>query len=85
MDALFPNNAFEAGACMIMIGFMAPVSLAYEGRRWYVNNVEANIPEFLRELSDMIEIGLTLPDAIQRISNAKLGLLSWSSPSSPGM
>ena len=25
----------------------------------------------------MIEIGLTLPDAIQRISNAKLGLLSW--------
>ncbi|MFY9981698.1 MAG: type II secretion system F family protein [Methanoregula sp.] len=76
MDALFPNNAFEAGACMIMIGFMAPVSLAYEGRRWYVNNVEANIPEFLRELSDMIEIGLTLPDAIQRISNAKLGLLS---------
>jgi flagellar protein FlaJ len=75
-NALFPKNPFEAGACLILIGFMAPVSLAYEGRRWYVSNVEANIPEFLRELSDMIDIGLTLPDAIHRISNAKLGLLS---------
>jgi len=73
---LFPKNTLEAGICLIAIGFMAPVSLAYEGRRWYVNNVEANIPEFLRELSDMIEIGLTLPDAIHRISNAKLGILS---------
>ena len=76
MDALFPKNAFQAGVCLIIIGFMAPVSLAYEGRRWFVSNVEANIPEFLRELSDLIEIGLTLPDAIYRISHAKLGLLS---------
>ncbi len=75
-NAIFPKNAFEAGVCLILIGFMAPISLAYEGRRWYVRNVEANIPEFLRELSDMIEIGLTLPDAIHRIANAKLGLLS---------
>ncbi|ABS56899.1 type II secretion system protein [Methanoregula boonei 6A8] len=76
MNALFPKNAYEGGVCLIAIGFMAPVSLAYEGRRWYVINVENNIPEFLRELSDMIDIGLTLPDAIHRISNAKLGLLS---------
>jgi len=73
---LFPKNTFEAGVCLILIGFMAPVSLSYEGRRWYVSNVEANIPEFLRELSDMIEIGLTLPEAIHRIASARLGLLS---------
>lgn len=76
VGAFFTKNSFEGGICLILIGFMAPVSLAYEGRRWYVSNVEANIPEFLRELSDMIEIGITLPDAIHRISNAKLGLLS---------
>ena len=76
LDALFPKNVFQAGVCLIIIGFMAPVALAYEGRRWFVSDVEANIPEFLRELSDLIEIGLTLPDAIQRISHAKLGLLS---------
>ena len=76
LDAVFPKNTFQAGVCLIIIGFMAPVSLAYEGRRWFVSNVESNIPEFLRELSDLIEIGLTLPDAIYRISHAKLGLLS---------
>ncbi|MDD4138100.1 MAG: type II secretion system F family protein, partial [Methanoregula sp.] len=75
-ETVFPKNAFGAGICVIVIGFMVPISLAYEGRRWYVNNIEEHIPEFLRELSDMKEIGLTLPDAIQRISSAKLGLLS---------
>ena len=49
LDALFPKNVFQAGVCLIIIGFMAPISLAYEGRRWFVSNVEANIPEFLRE------------------------------------
>ncbi|MFA4859736.1 type II secretion system F family protein [Methanoregula sp.] len=75
-ESVFPKNAFYAAICLILIGFMAPVSLAYEGRRWYVNNIEKNIPEFLRELSDMKDIGLTLPDAISRISSAKLGILS---------
>ncbi len=75
-DGVFPKNSTEAWACMILIGFMAPLSLAYEGRRWYVNNIEDHIPEFLRELADMTDIGLTLPDAIQRIATAKLGLLS---------
>jgi archaeal flagellar protein FlaJ len=76
LDGLFPHNPFEAGICLVIIAFMVPVSLAYEGRSWYVNSIEQNIPEFLRELSDMKEIGLTLPDAIQRIASAKLGLLS---------
>jgi flagellar protein FlaJ len=76
LDGLFPHNPLEAGICLIIIAFMAPISLAYEGRRWYVISIEQNIPEFLRELSDMKEIGLTLPDAIQRIASAKLGLLS---------
>ncbi|MFA5268138.1 MAG: type II secretion system F family protein [Methanoregula sp.] len=76
MRSFFPHNSFEAGACLVLIAFLAPVALAYEGRRWYVNSIEQNIPEFLRELADMKEIGLTLPDAIGRIASAKLGLLS---------
>jgi len=75
-NGIFPENTIEAGACLIIIGFLAPVSLSYEGRRWYVSNIEKHIPEFMRELCDMKDIGLTLPDAIQRIATAKLGLLS---------
>lgn len=75
-DTLFPHNAFEGFVCIVIIGFMAPVVIAYEGRRWYVKNVEAHLPEFLRELSDMKDIGITLQEAIHRISGAKLGVLS---------
>jgi archaeal flagellar protein FlaJ len=75
-DGFFPHNVFEAVICLLIIGFMAPVAIAYEGRRWYVRNIESHLPEFLRELSDMKDIGLTIQDAIHRISGAKLGLLS---------
>jgi len=76
LDGLFPDNSPEATICLIIISFIAPVSLSYEGRRLYVNTIEKQIPGFLQELSDMKDIGLTLPDAIQRIASAKLGLLS---------
>ena len=75
-DSLFPNNTFEVVLCLFIIAFMTPVAVAYEGRRWYIWNIETHIPEFLRELSDMKDIGITLQDAILRISNAKLGVLS---------
>ena len=76
LSAPFSKNTFEAGICLIIIAFMAPLALAYEGRHWYVSNIEKHIPEFLRELSNMKDIGLTLPDAIGRIASVKLGLLS---------
>jgi flagellar protein FlaJ len=75
-DTLVPRNTLETAACLMIIGFMVPVAIAYEGRRWYVRDVESHIPEFLRELADMKDIGLTLQDSIRRISGAKLGLLS---------
>jgi flagellar protein FlaJ len=75
-DAVFPHNVFEMVICLLIIGLMAPTAVAYEGRRWYVRDIESHIPEFLRELSDMKAIGLTLQEAIRRISSAKLGLLS---------
>ena len=75
-ETVFPHNPFEGFLCVVIIGFMVPLVIAYEGRRWYVRNVEAHLPEFLRELSDMKDIGITLQEAIHRISGAKLGVLS---------
>lgn len=72
----FPTNTFELYICLTVIGFMAPVSAAYEGRNWFVNNVEKHTPEFLRQLVDMKDIGVTLQNAISLISNSKLGVLS---------
>ena len=75
-DTIFSHNTFEGFACVAIIGAMVPMVIAFEGRRWYVRNVEAHLPEFLRELSDMKDIGITMQDAIRRISSARLGVLS---------
>ncbi len=75
-DAWFPMYTLEVGVCIIVCVSLFPVMIAYEGRRWYVNNVERQMPEFLRELADMKDIGMTLQSAIHRIANTKLGLLS---------
>jgi flagellar protein FlaJ len=66
----------EAVICLMIIAFMAPIAISYEGRRWYVKNIESHLPDFLRELSDMKDIGITLHEAIHRIAGAKLGVLS---------
>lgn len=73
---LFPVYTTEIFVCLCAIVLMAPLSLAYEGRRWFVNKVEEQMPEFLRELADMKEIGMTLQGAIRMISTSKLGLLN---------
>jgi archaeal flagellar protein FlaJ len=75
-DTFIQHDIPEAVLCMMIIAFMAPVALSYEGRRWYVQNIESHLPDFLRELSDMKDIGITLHEAIHRISGAKLGVLS---------
>lgn len=76
VDEWFPTYTPEVSLCVIICASLFPVMIAYEGRRWYVNSVERQMPEFLRELADMKDIGMTLQSAIHRIANTKLGLLS---------
>jgi flagellar protein FlaJ len=75
-DSFIPHDVMEAVICLMIIAFMAPIAISYEGRRWYVKNIESHLPDFLRELSDMKDIGITLHEAIHRIAGAKLGVLS---------
>ena len=71
-----PGMCLEAFISLLIIVSLTPVSLAYEGRSWFVNNVESHTPEFLRQLVDMKDVGVTLQTAIGMISNSKLGVLS---------
>ncbi len=75
-SGFFPKNPLESGICILIIAGLLPLSVAYELRKRYVNSIEAKMPDFLRNLSDMKDIGITLQEAIRRISNAKLGVLS---------
>lgn len=76
LDQMIPEISHESFISLLIIFSLTPVSLAYEGRSWFVNNVENHTPEFLRQLVDMKDVGVTLQTAIGLISNSKLGVLS---------
>ncbi|MBR5142396.1 MAG: type II secretion system F family protein, partial [Methanocorpusculum sp.] len=76
IGSIFPEYTLEAFVCLLIIAFMIPLMAAYEIRRHYVNNVEKQMPEFLREISDMRDIGMTLQSSIAMISSSKTGILS---------
>lgn len=73
---VFPTYTFEVLICLMIIVAIAPLMAAYEIRRRYVNRVETQLPEFLREIADMRDIGMTLQGAIFMISGTKTGVLS---------
>ncbi|MDD1695147.1 MAG: type II secretion system F family protein [Methanoregula sp.] len=73
---IFPEYTLEVFICITVIAMIAPLMVAYESRRYYVNRVEAQMPEFLRDIADMKDVGMTLQGAITMVSTSKLGVLS---------
>lgn len=55
---------------------LLPYLILYELKRRKVRGMEAQIPEFLKRLSSVHEVGLTLPRAIGVVARSKLGVLS---------
>lgn len=76
LAAVFPTYTLQVFICLLLIVFMLPPMLAYEIRKKYVNTIERQMPEFLREISEMRDIGMTLQGAISMISGNKTGILS---------
>jgi flagellar protein FlaJ len=74
--SVFPTYTLEVFLCLAVIVTVIPVMVAYEMRRRYVMKIEAQLPEFLAEIADMRDIGMTLQGAIFMISNTRMGLLS---------
>lgn len=76
LASMFPSFTGEIYISLLIILFMLPILAAYEARKIYVNNVEAQLPEFLRDIADMKDVGMTLQSAIGMVSDSKLGVLS---------
>lgn len=74
--AFFPTFTLECCICCMVIAGFFPVMAAYEIRNRYVSRIEKQLPELLREIADMRDIGMTLQGAISLIANHKHGVLS---------
>ncbi|MBP5083007.1 MAG: type II secretion system F family protein [Methanomicrobium sp.] len=73
---LIPTYTLEAFISLFVIMFMFPVAVAYEARNHYLKKFESQLPAFLREISDMKDMGMTLQSAIHIIANSKIGVLT---------
>lgn len=73
---IFPRYHAEIVVCLVTVAILVPVMAAYEIRRAYIHQVEAQVPDFLRELLELKDIGMTLQGAVRLISESKIGLLS---------
>ena len=73
---LIPAYTFEAFVSLLVIMFMLPIAFAYEARSHYLKKFESQLPAFLREISDMKDMGMTLQSAIHIIANSKIGVLT---------
>ena len=76
LPSLFPTDSLLLLSCLLIIAFMLPVCFAYEIRHRYATRIEKHLPEFLREIVDMRDIGMTLQSAIRMIAKCKSGLLA---------
>jgi flagellar protein FlaJ len=76
LSPVLPFYSFEGFLCLLIIIASIPISLAHEGRSWFINNIEHHTPEFLRQLIDLKDVGVTIQTATDLISQSKLGLLS---------
>lgn len=72
----FPDFTLEIFISAMIIAFCLPIAIAYEGRNIYKNKVEKDLPDLLREISDMKDMGMTLQSAISMIAKSKMGVLT---------
>ena len=76
LSEFFPSYTLESFICIAISAFMLPVAFAYEARSWYLKRFESQLPGFLREISDMKDMGMTLQSAIHIIAQSKIGVLT---------
>jgi flagellar protein FlaJ len=66
----------ESFVSLSIIFSCIPLLLAFEYRARYVRKVEKEIPELLREILNLKDVGLTLQGVINMLKESKIGVLS---------
>ncbi|MEM2925430.1 MAG: type II secretion system F family protein [Methanocellales archaeon] len=56
--------------------FLSPFAICYEIRKKKINDIERQVPEFLRRLASMNEAGLSLTHSMKAILESNLGVLT---------
>nr|WP_230972293.1 type II secretion system F family protein [Archaeoglobus neptunius] len=68
---VFPETIFAVTIAV----FCIPLLVAFEYRAWYVRRVEKEIPDLLRQMLSLKDVGMTLQNVIDVIKDSKIGVL----------
>ncbi len=73
---LLPDLSLDKQLLLATVLVIIPLSIAYEFKMRRLTKMDKAIPDFLRRLAEMNEIGLTLKHAIGLVLKSDIGLLS---------
>ncbi len=65
----------ETIVALTITAFCIPLLFAFEYRAWYVRRVEKEIPDLLRQMLSLKDVGMTLQGVIDVIKDSKIGVL----------
>lgn len=71
-----PLSYFESYLVIGIVSFLIPLSLAFEYRGRTVRKVEKEIPNLLREILNLKDVGVSLHQVVRIIKESKIGVLS---------
>jgi len=66
----------ESSLILLIISAFLSISIAFEYRAKFVRRIDKEIPEFLRKILNLKEVGLTLGSIIRMIRESEIGVIS---------
>ena len=67
---------FESFLALLIVLSCMPLLIAFEYRARLVRNVEKDIPNLLREILNLKDVGVSLHEIVRIVKNSKIGVLS---------
>ncbi len=67
---------WETKLCLLVVFALLPLAIAFEYRAAFVRRVEKETPDFLRQVLNLKDVGLTLHGIVDMLKESKIGVLS---------
>ena len=66
----------ESAVVVLTVAALLPLSIAFEYRARFVRRIDREIPDFLRQILNLKDVGLTLSSIIRMIRESEIGVIS---------
>ncbi len=72
---LFRNVSLEGKIALLLVFALIPLTIAFEYRARFVRRIEREIPDFLRSVLNLRDVGLTLEGVVRMLRESEIGVI----------